>query len=65
MKLIEIFQLHGSLVPKRCCVVSIAMCDVWSTASCGCRVIPTGGCILIYYEQFNKEIKINLVLNCK
>ena len=65
MKLIEIFQLHGSLVPKRCYVVSIAMCDVWSTASCGCRVIPTGGCTLIYYEQFNKEIKINLVLNCK
>ena len=46
-------------------MVSMAMCDVWSTASFGCQVIPTGGCLLIYYEQFNKEIKVNLVLNGK
>ena len=35
VKVVEIFEITWFLVPKRCSVFSIAMCDDWWTASCG------------------------------
>ena len=31
----------------------------------GCCLAPTGGCLWLYNEQFNRKIKINLVLKCE